>query len=213
MRNSLSGPTSYDAPWNPLYTGMKDYPDQIGALRQTIAVHGVSHALIQASAGVRDIALKMPSFADTPHVECNVPMATMLPCGGNNEEGFARLCHLLAGLLGEYHFNEGDFRSVAGMPDFEQAVSLAAEIAATLGTDYFKVLVAAALVVEKILADHAEVADIMARQLLDEGFISSQSFAYHVRMVRETSFKDGILAALQISGFEEEIERFESLFA
>lgn len=204
MFNELSGPTSHDVPWHSIYSDCaQKYPARIGEMRKTIAWHGVGHAMIQATAGIGTMALRMPSFSDTPHVRVIVPIATQFPCGAvsapyfpNAEMLCASLCHKLAGYCFEFSFNEGELRGIAGLHDLDKAMEDADALGGLLGKDPFLLIASAIFTIERALAANLDACDAMVEQLLSVGHISFTEFASYTNPMSQHDLSTQVLENL-----------------
>lgn len=218
MFNELSGQTSNDVPWNPIYSAcVPTNPHGVAGLRKCIAWHGIGHVMVQATAGIRTMAVRMPSFSDTPHVQVIVPLATQLPCGGANAtqvpatgEHLVMLCYQLGGYVAEYNFNEGESRDLAGMHDVDSAIALANSISSATNDDPSRLLAAAITTVEELLLVNRDVCDSMVAQLLSEGYISFTDYASYISTVLKQDLGARMLANLETIS-EEQVEHADRL--
>ncbi len=210
MLNELSGPTSHDVPWHSIYSEcLPTNPAGVAELRKCIAWHGVGHVMAQATAGLRTMAIRMPSFSDTPHVQVIVPLSTRLPCGGagatqvpDTGEQLVNLCYLLAGCVAECQFNDGESRGIASFHDIDSAILVANSIAEATNRDQSKLLAAAIITMEEILLVNRDVRDSMVDQLLGEGHISFADYASHTSTVWTQDLGARMLANLETVGYE-----------
>jgi hypothetical protein len=211
MLNELSGPTSHDVPWHPIYSAcLPTNPQGVAGLRKCIAWHGVGHITAQATAGVRTMAVRMPSFSDTPHVQVIVPLSTHLPCGGADAtqvpvtgEQLVKLCYQLSGYVAEYNLNEGELRDIAGLHDVDSAIELANSIASVTNDDPSRLMAAAITTVEEILLVNRDVCNSMVAQLLSEGYISFADYDSHISKVWKQDLGARMLANLETVGYEQ----------
>lgn len=215
--NSLSGPTTYDAPWNPAYTEyLHQSLEMVGQLRGSIAIHGTGHALIQLLSGVRDIALRMPSFTDTPHVEAIVPLRTPLPCGSlprKQVDQLLSICYHLSSYWAEDIHNQGEFRGVAGFDDIDKAFDLADALAHSLREHPARIVTAASLVVQAKLGAHWGFIEDISKRLMHIGFIGSEELAQLSRNVPQCNLATAVLTQLNDPALDEEIDDIQKRLA
>jgi hypothetical protein len=205
MFNELSGQTSHDVPWHPIYSAcLPTNPHGVAGLRKCIAWHGIGHMMVQATAGIRTMAVRMPSFSDTPHVQVIVPFSTRLPCGGADAtqvpvtgEQLVRLCYQLGGYVAEYNLNEGESRDIAGLHDVDSATELAYSIASVTNDDPSRLMAAAITTVEELLMVNHDICNSMVAQLLSEGYISFTDYAAYISTVWTQDLGARILANLE----------------
>lgn len=211
MLNELSGPTSSDVPWNPIYSNcLPNDPKRIGELRRCIASHGIGHVMVQATAGVRRMAIRMPSFSDTPHVEVIVPLPTNLPCGGADAtqvpvigEQLVKLCYHLGSYVAECNLNDGESRDVAGMHDVDSAAELAYAIGSVTNDEPSRLMAAAIITMEEILLVNRDVCASMVAQLLSEGYIGFTDYDSYISTVQNQDLGARMLANLEKVGYEQ----------
>lgn len=215
--NTLSGPTVHNIGWNPVYEQLlSSSPNQVSQLRMSIAYHGAGHAIVQYLAGVKKLALRMPSFSDTPHIEVVIPLTIMLPCGQQTNpaaQAATELCYHLAGYVAEIMLNDGEYRNVAAMDDLDLAISIADQIGADVSEDAFRILIAAYLVVEEQLGNTNAVLEKLVEALVTLGFVSADEFAKIVKPLKPCDFDAKVLAMLNAPMLDEEMERIERRLA
>ena len=211
MYKTLSGPTSHKSEWNSVYVPcLSANCNEIDNLRMTIAHHGAGHAIVQALAGVRNVALHMPSLFDTAHVAVAAPIATM-PQAGNSEQTVAtelsELCYQLAGYVAEYFYNEGEHRGIAGLSDVEAATDTADKLAFAIGEDPSRIIAAAVLVVEQQLAENIDVIEDLVARLTGQGFVSQAEFAALTSHLPPCDLSALVLAMLTNPLLSDEMDR------
>lgn len=210
--NALIGSTTSNMPWNPIYFKMMGVPDSLNECRLSIAHHGAGHALIEAIGGKRDHSLRMPSFSDTPHVVIASKEELHSSCDTTVEAKLRKLCDLFGGYMAEYRLNQGEYRDIAAFCDYEEAIDLADEIAASTGWCAPKLLLSVARTVDLVQSQHLDVLEDLAHQLICEGFVSSRDFAYLVRGVKEQDLAPLVVQALNSPDFTRWSETYERMF-
>ena len=211
--NSCSGPTTHDVAWNSAYTELLSVsPHLVAQLRSSIAYHGAGHALIQMVSGAQQLALRMPSFSDSPHVELLFPLSTTLPCNRltkTSSDQLLCLCHMLAGYWAEDMYNQGDFRDVAGSSDAEEAYELADAVGASLGVDPFRLISAVSLVVESKLGLYWDFLEDVRDLLVDVGFIGFNDLKRLASQIPRCNLGYEVLAQLADPSLEREMDAIE----
>lgn len=215
--NSLTGPTTCDAPWNPVYTGLlSQFPEQVGQLRSAIAFHGAGHALIQLLSGVQGLALRMPSFSDTPHVEAIVPLSTVLPCGHlprKPVDQLLLLCYHLASCWAEYIHNQGKHRGIAATDDTHKAYALADALTPKLREHPARIVAAGSLVVQTKLGEHWDFVEGVAKRLMHIGFVSADELVTLSQDIPRSQLAAEVLTQLSDPSLDDEIDGIQKRLA
>ena len=165
------------------------------------------------------MSVRMPSLADTPHVEVAVPLSTLLPCGGSlttrvpiHGEMLVKLAYQLSGYVAEYNFNEGEHRDIAGFDDMEESFAIAKSLADAMGVESHLVLGGTLMTIDEIFSLNYPACKAMVDQLLSDGCISSADIKVFAKGFRKKDIAVSILANLNKVD-DEIIDRMDRLFA
>jgi len=140
----------------------------------------------------------------------------MLPFGQPKNDvanAITQLCYRLAGYVAENLLNDGEFRDIAAMNDYELAIDIADKLSTDLDEDASRLIIASYLVVEMELGNAYEVLETLVESLTGVGFVSFDEFAKITKPLKPCNFAAKVMAMLHSPTFDEEEGRIERRLA
>ena len=187
-------------------------------MRHLIAIHGAGHALIQIAHGARKLDLRMPSFADAPHVVAIAPKKQRLPhpapsSGDIIEDGINLICYLVSGTCAHHFLDDGDYHYIACSSDLLQVSELCDLVADKAKIDTTHLLVKSISAVNFLLQKHWTVVESIAEHLHNHGIASGNYLQRKCMRVERKSTAERVLATLHDSVTDDESRRYKQIIS